>query len=180
MSILDSLLGRNTVGIFDAETAAPVFEGAEIMRIQALPAVRLTQYPVESGQTRTDGHRVRLLQTCTVDFIIPRNVRDVYADFKRAQADGTKFTIQSRADTMTPMVISEMPREEQPEVEGAVGMQVRFQEWLEVVPEYGQMPARVTANPIHSDTVAGGQSAGSAVSDTQRTTLLNQWFGGLL
>lgn len=180
MSILDTLLGRNVVGIFNAETASPVFEGAQIMRISALEAVRPTQYPVESGETRTDGHRVRQLGTATVDFIIPRDVKSVYAELQKAWRDGTRFTLQTRAATHSPYVIVEMPREERPDVEGAVGLQVRFQEWLEVIPEYGEMPLRVVANPAASDTAKGGLSAGSEVADGQKTTLLNKWFGGLL
>lgn len=180
MSFLDTLLGRNVVGIFDAETARPVFEGAEIMRISALDSVRATQYPIESGETRTDGHRVRQLGTATVDFIIPRDVKNVYAELQKAWRDGDKFTLQTRAATRTPYVIVEMPSEERPEVEGAIGLQVRFQEWLEVIPEYGTMPLRVAANPGNSDTARGGLSAGSAVGDGQKTTLLNKWFGSFL
>lgn len=176
MISLDFILQRNTVGIFDFDSAEPVFEGAEIMRINALDSQALTQYPVESGQTRTDGHRVRKMGTCTVDFIINRNVKDTFYEFKSAFLSGKKFIIQTRAETLQPYVIAEIPRDELPQVEGAVGFQVRFQEWLEVSPEFGEMPARKVASPQNSDTVRGGQSTGTPAP----SSLLNNLFGGVL
>jgi hypothetical protein len=180
ITILKNLLDRNVAAIFNYETAQEAFIGAHIMRISAIDSVKLTSYPVESGESRTDGHRIIVPSECTIEFILNRDIKNVFAEIRRGFSEGDRYTIQTRSGTLERFVISEIPRDEIPDVEGSAAIKVRFQEWKEVEPEYGEMPLRVVSNPSDSDTVQVGQNQGAPVNDPQKTTYLNKWFGDLI
>ena len=180
IGFLTRLLDTNAAAIYDYESARQVFTGASIMRITAIEQTRTTQYQVESGASRTDGHRIVMPDEVTVDFIISRDIKNVYAEFRRAKTEGTLFSIQSRAATIDKCIITEMPREESASSIGAVGLQVRFQRWQEITPEFGEMPVRQVANPQHSDTAQSGSSSGREVPEDKKQSLLAKWFGDMI
>lgn len=165
------------VAILDAETLVPLFTSASPMRVTVVQEKRPTKFAVEDGSDRSD-HVVKELVEVTIDFLLSEDTRNAYAQLRQVFDENRLVTIQTKVDTIENMLIVAMPREETPRLGSSVAIPIRFQEWVEVKPEEGEISRSEVANDQQSSTVKRGQVKGSEPSaeQKQKGSILSEWF----
>lgn len=145
------------VSIFDTDVFGVLFASASPMRISVKEAKRATKFQVESGEIRSD-HIVDLPIEMSIDFMIAGNeARSHFANLQQKFHAKEPVYIQSRLTTYENMLIVEISREEASNISDGSTMTVRFEEWREIQPEYGELSQKSVLEPKHSDTVQRGR-----------------------
>ncbi|WP_239990002.1 phage baseplate protein [Corticimicrobacter populi] len=159
---------QQSVAILDADTLQPIFQSAHPMRLSVRESKRATKFAVEDGSERSD-HVVRELTEVQVDLLLNDDTRNQFDALRQAYQQNTLVTVQTKVASYENLLILDLPHDETAELGAAVSVPVRFQEWLEVRPEYGTLPPAKVENKGQSSTVARGQQTSSdADSGTQR------------
>lgn len=127
---------------------------------------RLTAFPVEDGSNRSD-HVVEEPIQITIDFLVQDDIVNQLQSIKTAWRDNKLFTVMTRGDMYKDMFLVAMPHDEPSNMIG-IGLNLIFQEFKTVYPEYGEVPIRV-AQPKQSDTKQRGQVSVGKKMDTDMT-----------
>lgn len=127
---------------------------------------RLTAFPVEDGSNRTD-HVVEEPIQITIDFLVQDDLVNQLQSIKSAWRDNRLFTVMTRGAMYKDMFLVAMPHDEPSNMIG-IGLNLTFQEFKTVYPEYGEVPIRV-AQPKQSDTKQRGQVSVGKKMDTDMT-----------
>lgn len=158
MQLLDSLSTstQQRVAILDAESLQIIFASAEPMRVSVKESKRATKFAVEDGTERSD-HVVRELTEIQIDFLLAEDTRNQFETLRQAFDQNKLVTVQTKVRSYENMLIVDLPHDETPELGIAVNVPIRMQEWVEVKPEFGELPPAKVANKNQSSTVKRGQ-----------------------
>lgn len=155
------------VAILDNDTLQPIFESAHPMRVSANPVKRATKFAVEDGTERSD-HVVKELVEIQIDFTAVDDVRAAYESLYQVWDQNTLVTVQTKVRSFPNMLLLGVPHEESVELGTAISMPLRFQEWIEVKPEEGELPPKKVANKNQSSTVKRGQVKGVEADESTK------------
>lgn len=165
------------VAILDNDTLQPIFHSAHPMRVSVNSAKRATKFGVEDGTERSD-HVVKELVEIQIDFTAVDDVRAAYESLRQVWDQNQLVTVQTKVRSFENMLLLGVPHEEDVSLGTAISMPLRFQEWVEVKPEEGELPPKKVANTNQSSTVKRGQVKGSdADAPTQsKGSVMSGWF----
>lgn len=158
MQLSDSLSPstQQQVAILDAESFETLFASAQPMRVAVREAKRATKFAVEDGSERSD-HVVRELTEIQIDFLLADDTRNQFESLRQAFDQNKLLTVQTKVKSYESMLIVDMPHDETPELGMAINVPIRMQEWVEVKPEFGELPPAKVENKSQSSTVKRGQ-----------------------
>jgi hypothetical protein len=158
MQLSDSLSTstQQQVTILDAESFETLFASAHPMRVSVMEAKRATKFAVEDGTERSD-HVVRELTEIQIDFLLADDTRNQFESLRQAFDQNKLLTVQTKVRSYESMLIVSMPHDETPELGTAVNVPIRMQEWIEVKPEFGELPPAKVEDKSKSSTVKRGQ-----------------------
>lgn len=180
MSLLNILIpssSADAVAVFD-DSFNQVFEQANSMKVNVIETSKVMEHPVEDGTTITD-HRVLMPDEIELSLILSgSNFRSVYQQIKQIYRAGTLLTVQTKTDTYSNMIISDMPHDESGDMFDAVLIAVRMKQVLFVTAQFGTLPQSKVANKSQSSTVKKGQQQSTAATpeQTARGSLLYRIF----
>lgn len=158
MQLSDSLstATQQQVTILDAESFETLFASAHPMRVAVRETKRATKFAVEDGTERSD-HVVRELTEIQIDFLLADDTRNQFESLRQAFDDNKLLTVQTKVKSYESMLIVDMPHDETPELGMAINVPIRLQEWIEVKPEFGELPPAKVEDKSQSSTVKRGQ-----------------------
>lgn len=167
------------VQILDNESFAVLFASANPMRVSVIDEKRATRFQVEDGGERSD-HVVTNAIEINIEFILSgHDARQQFQLMRQAYQESRLVTVQARMGSYENMLIEAFPHEETTTIYDGAVLPVRFIEWREIQPEYGELRQEQVANPAQSSTVDRGTQTGSNVaegSDTeQKGSVLSGW-----
>ena len=168
-----SLITR--VALLDNETLAPVFESAHPMRVSIMQEKTPTKFAVEDGSDRSD-HVVTKLTEAAIDFALTEEVKDAYEALRQYWVQNRLLTVQTKAGSLENMIIVAFPHDETPELGLGVAVPLRLQEWVEVKPETGELPASKVADAKQSSTVRRGQVTGEEQPPERKGSIMYGWI----
>lgn len=148
---------QDLVAILDGETFEQLFTAAQPMRVSVRDTKRATKFEVEDGTTRSD-HVVQDQIEIAIDLILEdETARDAYQQIKQAKFDNRLVIVQTKVDSYSSMLITEIPHDETTDLGGAISMPMRLVEWRTVQPQYGALPPSKVKNKKQASTSKGGQ-----------------------
>ncbi len=156
------------VQIIDGESYAILFENASPMRVYVTDEKTATKFQVENGETRSD-HIVNLPIEITIEFILSGDqAKNQFENIKQSYRDNRLVTIQTKMDTYRNMLAVSVPHDETATMYAGAALPVRFQEWREIQPEYGELQQKQVAKKSQSSTVNRGKQTGKTPSDATK------------
>lgn len=163
MQLLDSLSTstQQRVAILDSVSLQIIFASAEPMRVAVKESKRATKFAVEDGTERSD-HVVRELTEIQIDFLLAEDTRNQFETLRQAFDQNKLVTVQTKVRSYENMLIVDLPHDETPELGIAVNVPIRMQEWVEVKPEFGELPPAKVEKKKQSSTVKRGQQTSEA------------------
>ena len=168
------------VMVLDTDVFGILFHSASPMRVSVREEKRATKFQVESGEVRND-HVIDLPTEIVVDFLIAGNeARAQYANLVTKYHAKEPVIIQTRLTSYDNMLIESIGREEIADIAEGSTMSVRFIEWREITPEYGELTPEKTQSPKHTDTVNRGKVTGKESQDVQKQSWLDKNLGWVL
>ena len=104
--------------------------------------------------------------------------RKQFESLRQAFEQNKLVTVQTKVRSYENMLILDMPHDETPELGTAINVPVRMQEWVEVKPEFGELPPAKVENKSQSSSVKRGQqtSEESGVAKKQQGSVLSGVF----
>lgn len=159
------------VVILDNDTLEELWVGSDIMRVSVNESSKATRYAVEDGTSRND-HVIQNPVEITMNIVLAGEVARLFQLLKQTYLERNLITIQTKTDVYTNMLVEEIPHEQDAGMTDGVTVDVRFVEWREVAPEYGELTMSSVANPNQSDTVNRGSQATSEASPEKRQSVL--------
>ncbi|URG13029.1 hypothetical protein B2_36 [Stenotrophomonas phage B2] len=166
------------VVVLDSKTLAPIFDSSSPIRVSVLKEKRPTRFAVEDGTERSD-HIVIEPVEITIDFLLSDDTRNAFQELKQAFDSNRLVSVQTKVDTVPNMIITALPREESGTLGSSVLCQIRFQEWREVQPEYGELPPAKVQKKSQSSTVKRGTVKGAEAAEENKSVaadLYDGWF----
>lgn len=158
---------QSDVQVLDGGNFSVLFESTTPMRVSTTEEFKPTKFTVESGEERSD-HIVKSAIEITIDFIITGdNARDQFDQLRQAAREHRLVTIQTRMSSYDNMLIESLGLDETIDIFQGAAIPVRFSEWREVEPEYGELKVSQVADPKQSSTVKRGRQTGSDASPEQ-------------
>lgn len=170
---------QSDVQILDSETFAILFVSSSPMRVSATEEYKPTKFTVESGEERSD-HIVKSANEVSIDFVLTgAGARDQFELLRQAARDHTLVTIQTRLSNYSSMLVESLGLDESSDMHEGAAVPVRFSEWSEIEPEYGELKASQVAEPKQSSTVKRGRQSGNEATVEQtanrKTSILGRW-----
>lgn len=185
MNFINSTYAQDVVFIADSK-GNQLFEVARIMKAGVNLDTEIFEHPLETGNKIAD-FKIDKPTIVQLGIMLPTDAYgNTYSQLRQAKADGTQFTITTRAGVYENLIISAMPHEESPEYGDCLAMSITFREvqWYTAVIE--TLPAKeVAANPktgakSDASTVKQGQKRATEASTTtqkKQESILHGWFG---
>ena len=161
--------------ILDNDTLQELWTGSDIMRVSVNESSKATRYAVEDGTSRND-HVIQNPTEIAISMVLAGEVARLFQLLKQTYLERKLVTIQTKTDVYANMLVEEIPHEQDAGMTDGVTVDVRFVEWREVVPEYGELTMNRVANPNQSDTVKRGSQATSEASPEKRQSVLRSAF----
>lgn len=166
------------VQVLDGNTFAVLFNSAHPMRVAVSDEKRATRFQVENGGERSD-HVVDNAVELAIEFVLSgHSARQQYEAMRLAYEENRLVTVQTRMRTYENMLIEAFPHEETPTIYDGAVLPLRFLEWREIEPEYGELQQEQVAEPRQASTVDRGAQTGAPASEseTQRgSSILGRW-----
>lgn len=161
--------------ILDNDTLQELWAGSDIMQVSVMETSKATRYAVEDGTSRND-HVIQNPVEITMSIVLVGEVARLFQLLKQSYLERKLVTVQTKTDVYTNMLVEEIPHDQDAGMTDGVTVSVRFVEWREVVPEYGELTMSRVANPNQSDTVNRGSQATSEASPEKRQSVLRSIF----
>lgn len=160
---------QDVTAILDSDTLRQLFIGAHIMGATVRDTSKYTQYKVEDGSVRNDGHRYFNPIEIDLPLLITDDTRDLYQQLKQAYRDGTNLIIQTSVDSYDNMGIQEMPYDQRADQGDSLPIVIKLIQVDITTPEFGTLPPSKVANKSQSSTLQkGNQQTTEAAPATRR------------
>lgn len=160
----------SAIDIFTGGLDGLMFASSSKMAITVRQEKRITDFEVESGETKND-HVVFEPVRISIDFIVSELMnKGAMFGFDNAYKNNDTMTISTALGVYDNMMIESMPRYESGEILLGAFLTINFKEYREVQPEYGEMTEQSVAEPSNSDAVDRGTIRGANKPDIQPPT----------
>lgn len=144
-----------------------VVQKARAMKLSLREDSKVMEHPVEDGTTITD-HRVILPVEGDLSVIIAgSDYRSTYQSLRALFLSGELLILQTQVASHQNMLIVSMPREESPDMQGAIPIALRVKEVKTVKASYGTLPPRAVANKADASTVKKGDTSTTTQDSTK-------------
>ena len=163
------------VEILDNDSLQPIWAGASPMQVSVSETSKATRFAVEDGSVRND-HVVRNATEISIKMMLAGDVTNLFEALRTTYQQRDLVTIQTKTAVYTNMLVEEMPHEQDPGMADAVAVDLRFVEWQEVKPEYGELPPAKVAKPKQADTQKRGTQATKEAPPEKRQSVLRSIF----
>ena len=148
------------VGIFD-EQFNRLFNKTHPMKATVSEEAQLFSHPLED-KTEISDHRVLMPVEITIVLQLdPSEYRNAYGELRSSFRKALKYTIKTRTDTYTNMVMQSIPHEEDAATPDLVTLIVSFKEAIFVSAQFQALPPRAVKKPNDASTVKRGEQSGS-------------------
>nr|WP_314265592.1 hypothetical protein [uncultured Moellerella sp.] len=161
------------VKIFNVDDFATLFESAYSMNIDITDGHRSTQFPVESGETRSDHVIINAVEI-KMDLMLTGELNNAFAAIQQAYDQNQLVGIQTRVKTYQPMLLTSFNHSEIPEMVDALKLSLSFIEWRAIEPEYGELPPKKVAKKNQSSTVNRGKVQTQTTSKQEQQSFLTK------
>lgn len=173
-NFLGSVLGgsfTSPVQILDAEGFGTVFTSAHPMQIDVTDESKATEFTIETGESRSD-HVVKKPIEITISFmLVDFDARNQFENIRSAKEANTLVTIQTKMSTYDRFLIESISHSENANIALGATVDVRFLEWREVTPEYGELKQEQVAQKSQSSTVERGKQTGVEANPRQKQSV---------
>lgn len=171
INLLTSLFNADIVGVFDNTTLQQVFANARPMRATIRETARVMEHPSETGVTLAD-HKIINPVEIEIPFIVPStSYVSIYGQIKNAFINSTLFSIQTRVNVYSNMIIANMPHEEDADMYDAVTIALNFRQILYVQPNTGGTNANYAPKaPASANTIPSGLQSALSLTTGALTT----------
>ena len=165
IGLISSLFNFDTpVQILDADTFQPVFQSSNPMKITVTDEKKFTRFQVESGEERND-HVIKNAVEISIDFTLTgRAAKTQFEAMKQAYEDNRLLIVQTGMATYESMLIESFPHDETVNIFNGATLPVKFVEYREIQPEYGELQQKQVSNPSHSSTAKRGSQQSKEAS----------------
>jgi hypothetical protein len=136
---------------------------------------RATRFSVESGATRSDHVIDSPLEIPIEMELWGKDAQEAYDALEKIFKDRTLVTIETRVGMYTDMLLEAMPHTETTSNFGGATINARFLQWVEVVPEYGELLPTQVKDKEHGKTKKSAEKA-EEVPERKRSAL-HKMFG---
>ena len=168
MTILDSLNPfksvADVVAIYD-ENMEQVFSGARIIKAILKPTSQLMVHPVETGNTIVDDKIILPVEIDLSVIFDSDTVSEEYQNVKQAFRDSKLFSLQTRVDTFTNLVIADIPHQEDADMYATVSMNLKLKEVQFVQAQFDTLPPKKVEDKKDSTTAKRGQITAKDAAD---------------
>lgn len=176
-SLVSSFVGNLTgaftspITIIDHDSFGFLFISAHPMRVDVVDESVATKFTVENGETRSD-HVVKKPIEINIQFmLVDLFARNQFENIRSAKEANTLVTIQTKMSTYTRFLIESITHTESANIAQGAVVDVRFTEWREVAPEYGELQQQSVSQKSQSSTVERGKQAGKEAVPQQKSSL---------
>lgn len=167
------------IRVLDNDTFFPLLVTAHPMRIDVKDEKRATKFPVETGALRSD-HVIDELTEISVEFLMIGMLGRLHFEELRMFYESKRLvTVVCDMGVYPDMLIEAMPHTESPSMLSTGAAQLRFVEWREVAPEYGELQQEDVAAPQHASTQQRGRQSGMEpieVESQRGGSIMSRWF----
>lgn len=172
-SFLGSLTGSFTspIQVIDAEGFGGIFSSAQPMQVDVSDESKATEFTVETGESRSD-HVIKKPIEITISFMLVNlDARNQFENIRNAKNANTLVTIQTKMSTYERFLIESISHSENANIALGATVDVRFIEWREITPEYGELQQASVANKNQSSTVERGKQTGKEANNQQKQSV---------
>jgi hypothetical protein len=160
---------QSQIAIFDSDFNQ-LFPDAKILKVTVKPTSKIMEHPVETGATITDYFIVLPIEL-DIDIIATSpNYKNTYNLIKSAFIEAKLLTIQTKSDTFTSQIISELPHQEGSEMYDAILINLKTKQVLFITPQYGTVPIS-PRNPKNTSTNNLGNKSGAPVTPVETSAI---------
>jgi len=150
--------------ILDSDSLQPLFASVYPMSVSVETAKRATEFAVEDGSIRSD-HIITDLTSISIEARAADDAKEAYRALYEAWRSNTIVTVQTKVDVYESMIILTIPHDETTEDGDSIPVSITLQEWIEVEPEYGELPPRAVASKRQASTANRGHVQGEDASE---------------
>jgi hypothetical protein len=157
-TILNSILGTS-----DTPSFGQMFANARPMKATVRETSKVMEHPVETGTVIADHHVINPVEIDLPLVVAAPVYAATYAQIRQAFVAATPLSVKTRVGVYSDLVIADMPHEEDADMYDAITINLRLKQVLYVVPGGGQIVNFQPADPLDSDTLAGGLQQATAL-----------------
>lgn len=162
------------ITIIDQDTFGFLFMSAHPMRVDVSDESKATKFTVETGETRSD-HVVKQPVEINISFmLVDLFARNQFENIRNAKEKNTLVTIQTKMSTYTRFLIESISHSESADIAQGAVVNVRFTEWREVTPQYGELQQESVSQKSQSSTVERGKQAGKETTPQQKGSVASK------
>lgn len=163
------------VAVLDNDSLQEIWTGTDLMQVSVMESSKATRYAVEDGTNRND-HVIHNPTEISLRAVMTGEVTQLFDALRQTYRDRSLVTIQTKTAVYANMLLEEIPHDQDPGMTDAVALDLRFVEWREVAPEYGELTQSQVADPKQSDTVRRGSQATTETPPARRQSVLRSLF----
>jgi hypothetical protein len=163
VGLILSTAAVDTVAVFDS-SFTQLFPNARPLQDTVRENSRVMDHPLESGQLISDYKVILPIEIELPVIVTSAYYLNTYQQIKAAYLSSELLTVQTRAASYSNMIISEMPRQEDPEKYNAITILIRFRQVQVVQPSTTGTPANPNYAPANA-TLAPTQNVGQLTAD---------------
>jgi len=156
------------VQILDAESFGVVFSSAHPMHVSVSEDKKMTEFTIESGEQRSDHVIDKATEIKIMFMLVDANSRNQFENMRQIFKENKLVTIQTRMTTYSNFLIESFPHDETADMSVGATLEVRFKEWKEVQPEYGELQQKEVATKPQASTQQRGRQTGATVQEEQK------------
>lgn len=145
----------DVVAVFD-ENFNQVFANARAIKANVNEYSKVMEHPVEDGTTITD-HTVVQPTEIELSLMLIVDPRSVFQQIKQLYLTRTLLTVQTRSDSYTSMLISDMPHDEDPDIFNVLPLALKLKEVIFVTAQFGTLPAKKVKDKNMASTSQKGE-----------------------
>ena len=159
----------DVVGVFD-QSFNQLFVDARPLKANVRPGAKLMEHPVETGAVLTDHRIILPIEIDLAMVLTPETYVDTYNQIKAVFLSPTTVQVQTNTGLYPPMLMQNMPHEENPEHFDTITMVLKFKEVIFATPSTSPLPlvgnktGQVASAPVADQASATAQQSSAAYS----------------
>ncbi|OWK36895.1 phage baseplate protein [Fimbriiglobus ruber] len=157
-TILNSILGTSNAPAF-----GQLFANARPMKATVRETSKVMEHPVETGSMIADHHIINPVEIDLPLIISSQYYAATYNQIRQAFVNATALSVKTRVGIYSDMIVADMPHEEEADMYDVITINLRLKQVLYVVPGGGQLVNFQPADPLNSNTLAGGLQQAAAL-----------------
>lgn len=159
-SLINSLIGNTGV----TADFGQMYVNARPIRATVRETSKVMEHPLETGTVIADHHIINPVEIDIQLIVNAQFYAATYAQMRQDFVNATLLAVKTRVGTYSNMIIADMPHQEDADMYDAIIISLHLKQVLYVVPGNGVVTQSFQpANPINSNTIAGGLQSALAI-----------------